>query len=268
MERKIPDETWAPLAQSLNVSVAALRAVAAVESAGDGFLVAPPELPKILFEGHAFHRLTQGRFDAAHPTLSYPKWTKQFYSKTGAGEWNRLNAACALDRRAALQSASWGMFQIMGFNYALCGYTDVVAFVAQQKAGAAEQLECFVRFISHDIFLSPLRERRWAAFARAYNGPGYKLNQYDTKLAAAYAVFAKPQAKPTAAAMKKLKERGFDSPYLRPFVVARINPIRFKRGTADAHEVIDTMLASARKFDAGGVRADQVAKAGGAPEES
>jgi ParB family chromosome partitioning protein len=69
-------------------------------------------------------------------------------------------------------------------------------------------------------------------------------------------------------AMKKLKERGFDSPYLRPFVIARINPIRFKRGAADADEVIDTMLASARKFDAGRVRADQVAKAGGAPEES
>jgi ParB family chromosome partitioning protein len=69
-------------------------------------------------------------------------------------------------------------------------------------------------------------------------------------------------------AMKKLKDRGFDSPYLRPFVIARINPIRFKRGAADADEVIDTMLASARKFDAGRVRADQVAKAGGAPEES
>ena len=69
-------------------------------------------------------------------------------------------------------------------------------------------------------------------------------------------------------AMKKLKERGFDSPYLRPFVIARINPIRFKRGAADADEVIDTMLASARKFDAGRVRADQVARAGGAPEET
>ena len=69
-------------------------------------------------------------------------------------------------------------------------------------------------------------------------------------------------------AMKKLKERGFDSPYLRPFVIARINPIRFKRSAADADDVIDTMLASARKFDAGRVRADQVAKAGGAPEES
>ena len=69
-------------------------------------------------------------------------------------------------------------------------------------------------------------------------------------------------------AMKRLKERGFDSPYLRPFVVARINPLRFKRGgSPDVDETIETMLASARRFDAGKVRADQVAKAGGAAEE-
>ena len=69
-------------------------------------------------------------------------------------------------------------------------------------------------------------------------------------------------------AMKALKARGFESPYLRPFVVARINPIRFKKGPADADETIDTMLAAAKRFDAGRVRADQVARAGGAPEES
>ncbi|MGZ8391583.1 MAG: chromosome partitioning protein ParB [Gemmatimonadales bacterium] len=69
-------------------------------------------------------------------------------------------------------------------------------------------------------------------------------------------------------AMKALKERGFESPYLRPFVLARINPIRFKRGPADADETIETMLAAAKRFDTGKVRADQVAKAGGAPEES
>ena len=69
-------------------------------------------------------------------------------------------------------------------------------------------------------------------------------------------------------AMKALKERGFESPYLRPFVVARINPIRFKRGPADADETIETMLAAAKRFDAGRVRADQVAKAGGPPEDS
>jgi ParB family chromosome partitioning protein len=69
-------------------------------------------------------------------------------------------------------------------------------------------------------------------------------------------------------AMKKLKERGFDSPYLRPFVVARINPLRFKRGgNPDVDETIETMLAAARRFDAGRVRADQVARTGGAPEE-
>jgi ParB family transcriptional regulator, chromosome partitioning protein len=70
-------------------------------------------------------------------------------------------------------------------------------------------------------------------------------------------------------AMKRLKERGFDSPYLRPFVVARINPLRFKRGgNPDIDETLDTMLASARRFDAGRVRADQLAKAGGAADES
>jgi ParB family transcriptional regulator, chromosome partitioning protein len=69
-------------------------------------------------------------------------------------------------------------------------------------------------------------------------------------------------------AMKRLKDRGFDSPYLRPFVVARINPLRFKRGgNPDVDETLDTMLAAARRFDAGRVRADQVARAGGAAEE-
>jgi ParB family transcriptional regulator, chromosome partitioning protein len=69
-------------------------------------------------------------------------------------------------------------------------------------------------------------------------------------------------------AMKKLKDRGFESPYLRPFVVARINPLRFKRGgSPDVDETIDTMLAAARRFDAGRVRGEQIARAGGAPEE-
>jgi ParB family chromosome partitioning protein len=70
-------------------------------------------------------------------------------------------------------------------------------------------------------------------------------------------------------AMKRLKDRGFESPYLRAFVVARINPLRFKRGAkADPDEIIDTMLAAARRFDAGRVRGEQIARAGGAPEES
>ena len=71
-----------------------------------------------------------------------------------------------------------------------------------------------------------------------------------------------------AAAVQALRERGLESPYLKAFVLARINPLRFKRGaTADPDEVIAQMLAAAQKFDAGKVRPDQVARTGGAPDE-
>jgi len=71
-----------------------------------------------------------------------------------------------------------------------------------------------------------------------------------------------------AEAVRGLKERGFDSPYLRAFVVARINPLRFKRGAkAEFDETIDRMIASASRFDVGKVKADQVARASGPPEE-
>jgi hypothetical protein len=187
MDRTISSQAWAASAKVLGVDPVCLRAVAAVESSGTGFLPPPSDLPKVLFEGHIFHRQTHGRFDAIAPDLSYPQWDRSKYSGLLAGEWNRLNAAIALDRSAALQSASWGMFQIMGFNYTLCGFDDVEAFVDAHKNGAEAQLAAFARFIARPPFLSALRSRNWQAFAAAYNGPGYAKNRYDNKLAAAYA---------------------------------------------------------------------------------
>jgi ParB family transcriptional regulator, chromosome partitioning protein len=71
-----------------------------------------------------------------------------------------------------------------------------------------------------------------------------------------------------SAAVAELKAKGFESPYLRAFVVARINPLRFKRGAkAEFDDTMDKMLAAARKFDSGRIKADQVARTGGAPEE-
>ena len=70
------------------------------------------------------------------------------------------------------------------------------------------------------------------------------------------------------AAMKGLKDRGFESPYLRAFVVARINPIRFQRGAkAEFEETIQKMTASARKFKVENVKPEQLARAGGAAED-
>ncbi len=69
-------------------------------------------------------------------------------------------------------------------------------------------------------------------------------------------------------AVKRLKERGFESPYLRAFVVARLNPLRFQRGAkADVDETIQKMLAAARRFDAARVKGEQVARAGGAASD-
>ena len=69
-------------------------------------------------------------------------------------------------------------------------------------------------------------------------------------------------------AVKALKARGMESPYLKAFIVARVNPLRFQRKpTADFDETIDKMLASAQRFDTGKIRADQVARTGGPPSE-
>ena len=66
----------------------------------------------------------------------------------------------------------------------------------------------------------------------------------------------------------KLKERGLTSPYLRPFVVARINPIRFSKSTEfDFDDVLDRMKKSAAKFNVEKVRQDDVVRAGGGQGE-
>ena len=71
-------------------------------------------------------------------------------------------------------------------------------------------------------------------------------------------------------AVSGLRNRGFQSPYLKAFVLARINPLRFtlKRGQkADFDETIGKMLSAAKRFDASRIKADQVARAGGVAEE-
>ncbi|UZW58392.1 N-acetylmuramidase family protein [Lysobacter enzymogenes] len=189
MNRIVSPQAWKDLAERLGVDEACLKAVAEVESSGGGFMRPPSQLPKVLFEGHVFHRQTQGRFDASHPELSYPHWDRSKYSGSVAGEWKRLDAACALDRGAAFASASWGAFQIMGFNFAMCGFDDIEAFVVAHKQSAEAQLAAFSSFIRRPGLLDALRNKDWKGFAAAYNGLGFAKNSYDTKLATAYLRF-------------------------------------------------------------------------------
>jgi ParB family chromosome partitioning protein len=74
--------------------------------------------------------------------------------------------------------------------------------------------------------------------------------------------------KRVAEAVAKLKERGLQSPYLRSFVIARINPLRWIQGPPPpGEEVLRTMRDRAAKFNADKVRQEDLARAGGAPDE-
>ncbi|MEE9408126.1 MAG: N-acetylmuramidase family protein [Polaribacter sp.] len=166
----------------IGCDVATIKAVAEVESAGGGFN--KDGSPKILFEGHWFHRLTNGRFtNYLNRNISYPKWIRTFYNQN---QHKRLDKAVQLDRDAALKSASWGKFQIMGFNYDKCGFDNVQQFVNAMYKSEGKQLEAFVNFIISRRIDDELRNKDWAKFAYFYNGSGFRKNKYDEKLAKAY----------------------------------------------------------------------------------
>ena len=69
-------------------------------------------------------------------------------------------------------------------------------------------------------------------------------------------------------AVKKLQERGLKSPYLKSFVVARINPLRFIKGDPPSFdELFDTMTKKAKGFDVGKIKSEDLAQSGGVPDE-
>lgn len=187
---RLNDTDFSNAAGLLGVETAAVRAVLEVETGNKGGFLAPGK-PAILFEGHIFwNQLSKRGIDPAklqkgNEDILYPKWTKTHY-KGGIGEYARLEQARAIHCEAADSSASWGLAQIMGFNYSVCGCKDVDEFVRLMSENEGRQLELFVRFIKGNKWDKYLQNLDWKEFARHYNGPAYGQNQYDTKLAAAY----------------------------------------------------------------------------------
>lgn len=166
----------------LNIKAAELWAVIDVETYGYGFIA--DRRPLILFERHKFHSFTGGRYDGEHPDISHPQWGG--YGASGAHQYERLGRAIRLDRDAALRSASWGIGQVMGFNFKIAGFTDVEKMVAAMIESENKQLRAMTNFIAHKKLHESLQRRDWAGFALGYNGADYAKNKYDTRLAAAY----------------------------------------------------------------------------------
>lgn len=178
-------------ASLVGLTVAHLNTIREVESTGSGFMP-DGKRPKVQYEPHIMYRRITAKFGkaradkelAAHPDLVALK----------AGSYNSLEredqdmdrAARLIDRDCALESASWGAFQVMGFNWKDMGLASIQKFVNLAYTDAG-QLEMLVRFLkANPKILAAAKSLDWTTFARLYNGPAYAANNYDTKLRAAY----------------------------------------------------------------------------------
>ena len=202
-------------AAKLKVEVACIYAVQEVEAGGDGF--ASDGSLDLLFERHIFKKqfdvrlakMTKAELDALVVKIGLKllpgqqlvpaiqshleKTQSDIYNKTpggyvgGVAENKRLQKAAFIHKEAALCSASWGMFQIMGFHYLTLGFKSAEQMVAFYQQSERNQLLSFCDFVLADSrLINALRAKDWASFAKAYNGPQYAKNQYDVKMSAAY----------------------------------------------------------------------------------
>lgn len=176
-------------AAELGVTQNHILMIRKVESAGVSFDNAGR--PIILPEPHIFYRQTDGRHGVT--AFSYPKWGTKPYPGSYDARWAMLADMAAHDEAAALESASWGLFQIMGFHWSALGYASAHDFAAKMASSEAEHLNAMVAFIKVNALADELRDCKannpesCRAFARGYNGAGYEKNRYHIKMAEALA---------------------------------------------------------------------------------
>lgn len=187
---RLTEADFAYAAEYLGISTSTLKGVTEVEARGAGY--DSEGRPKILTEPHVFYkRLSKGKREAAVKAgLAYSKWGTRPYPRTSELNYQRLKKMMAIDETAALESTSWGMFQIMGFNYKDSGYASVQQMVeAFVSGGEKEHLDAFTRLVDAWSLEDELQRRDAAGFARKFNGPGYAKNKYHTKLIQAWKKF-------------------------------------------------------------------------------
>ena len=187
----ITDDDIATRAKTLEVEPAALKAVWKVETGGRGGFL-PNDKPVILFEGHIFWQQLRARglnpqnYVKGNEDILYQRFDKTKYVG-GVYEHDRLDRAIEINEDAALASASWGMFQIMGYLYKKCGCNTVQEFVAKMEESELSQLDLFIDLLKANSNMhNALKKLDWQTFAKLYNGPEYAQYKYDEKLAKAY----------------------------------------------------------------------------------
>ena len=176
-------------AKLLGIETACLRAVIEVECKGSGFNA--DGTPVILFERHVMRQrlIANNRdLDLANMLKERPDLCSKSTGAYGlySAQHGRLNAAAQYHRKSALESASWGIGQVMGYHWEALGYPSLQAFINAMYKDEAEQLDAMCRYIKVNNLINALKNKDWKAFAKGYNGQSYAKNSYDIKLASAY----------------------------------------------------------------------------------
>lgn len=168
---------------------AALLAVAEIESGGKtAYLVNGKYEPAIRFEGHYFDRRLTGsiRERARTEGLAHPSAGKIRNPASQTARWALLERAININRKAALESTSWGLGQVMGAHWQWLGFKNIDVLVALARNSVSGQIILMTRFILQSGLQQSLHKQDWVHFAKSYNGPAYAKNQYDLKLEAAW----------------------------------------------------------------------------------
>lgn len=176
-------------AAKINVPAAKIKALSDVESPKGGFN--SDGTPKILFERHKFWQALTDRNWITKRNEMRDKYPDICHPSPGSyntrPQYEKLLIAATLNWDAAHESASWGFGQVMGFNFESLGYESVRDFVEQMYQSEGAQLDAVCRYIQVNHLDDELRREDWAGFAKGYNGKDYRINKYDTKMAAAHA---------------------------------------------------------------------------------
>jgi hypothetical protein len=189
MKIGISEAKFKEAAKKIGCAVSTIKAVDKVESRGGGFLDSGEV--KILFEPHIFWKyLKRAGITPIRSNICYPVWGTLPYGKTSE-QHSRLQEAVKINRDVALLSASWGRFQIMGFNYKTCGCNSIQDFINKMFESEESQLDLFVNYIINSNLDDELKNKDYKGFASGYNGAYYFKNSYDVKLKNADLFFAK-----------------------------------------------------------------------------
>ena len=184
----ITESDFKLVAEELGVEVAAIKAVVEIEAgmAMKGFWA--PGIPVINFDATMFAKYGK-RVSSTEGAKGekVPEGLKGYALK----QWTRLINARKKNAEGANMGTFWGMFQIGGFNYKLCGCDNVNEFVKRMSYSELEQLQLFAMFISNTGMVEYLKNKDWKGFARKYNGPSYARRGYHIKMANAYKKYIK-----------------------------------------------------------------------------